>query len=220
MTVIGDFSFPGEHFVLNRTIDIPELDIEIERMVAHVDEGLTPYFRISSDDMEEVDRKLREDPTVENVKQLESFDDERFYRAHWEKGSHGLMTVLQRTNGAITSATYHEGDWEVRLLFKDRDNLTDFFEQCRDELDFSISLIRVFDRSNPATYGEYGLTEEQRDALLIALEAGYFDVPKRSDVEEIAGELDVSPQAVSQRLRRGYRNLIMNTIGTHDAGKE
>lgn len=129
------------------------------------------------------------------------------------------MTVLQKTEGAVMSATFHDGKWEVRVLFADRENLREFYDQCQDELDFSIELARVFDRSNPATYGEYGLTEDQRNALLIALEIGYFEVPKQSDVEDIAEELDISPQAVSQRLHRGYRNLVMNTIGTHDTGK-
>lgn len=220
MTVIGDFAFPGEHFVLNGTIDVPDIDIEIERLVAHIDEGLTPYFRISADDLESVEQTLEEDPTVTGLERLESIENERFYRAHWVSGSHGLMTVLQETEGAVLSATFHEGKWEVRLLFADRDNLTEFFDQCRDDLDFDISLIRVFNRSNPATYGEYGLTEEQRNALLIALEIGYFEVPKQGDVDDIAAELGISPQAVSQRLRRGYGNLVMNTIGTHEAGKE
>lgn len=220
MTVIGDFAFPGEHFVLNATIDVPDIDIEIERLVAHIDEGLTPYFRISADDLEVVERTLEQDPTVTDLERLEAIENEGFYRAHWVSGSRGLMAVLQETEGAVLSATFHEGKWEVRLLFADRENLTDFFEQCRENLDYSITLVRVFDRSNPATYGEYDLTEEQRNALLIALEEGYFEVPKEGDVEDIAEELGISPQAVSQRLRRGYGNLVMNTIGTHETGKE
>ena len=220
MTVIGDFAFPGEHFVLRGTIDTPEIDIEIERLVAHIDEGLTPYFRISAVDFDPVEQALAEDPTVTDLEQLEAVAKERFYRAHWHEGSHGLMTVLEKTEGAVLSATFHDGHWEVRVIFSDRGDLSDFFEQCRDELDFDIDLIRVFDRSNPATYGEYGLTQKQRDALLIALEAGYYTIPKQGQISDVAAELGVSPQAVSQRLRRACANLITNTIGTHDTDKD
>jgi predicted DNA binding protein len=222
MTVIGDFAFPGEHFVLQRTIDTPEidLDIEIERLVAHVDEGLAPYFRITAEDFESIEQALADDPTVSELTQLETVANERFYRAHWKGGSHGLRTVLQETKGAVLSATFDEGHWEVRLLFSDREDMSNFFDQCRDELDFDIELLRAFDRSNPATYGEYGLSQEQRDALLVALEAGYYEVPRQAQTKDVAEELDISPQAVSQRLRRGYGSLITNTIGTHETWKE
>ena len=195
MTVVGDFAFPGEDFVLQGTVDTPEIDpdIEIERLVAHVDEGLTPYFRSSAEDFEPVEQALADDPTVSNLTQLEAVANERFYRAHWKEGSHGLMTVLQETKGAVLSATFDKGRWEVRLLFSDREDLSDFFDQCRDELEFDIELLRAFDRSNSATYGEYGLSQEQRNALLVALEAGYYEVPRQAQTEDVAEELDIFP---------------------------
>lgn len=220
MTVIGDFAFPGEHFVLRETITISEINIEIERLVAHIDEGLTPYFRIAATDFDPVEQALAEDPTVTDLEQLEAVANERFYRAHWKEGSHGLMTVLEKTMGAVLSATFHDGYWEVRLIFGDREDLSAFFEQCRNELDFDIDLVQVFDRSNPATYGEYGLTQEQRDALVIALEAGYYEVPKQGKLIDVGEELGISQQAVSQRLRRACANLITNTISTHDTNKD
>lgn len=220
VTVIGDFAFPGERFVLRETIDTPEIDIEIERLVAHIDEGLTPYFRIAAEDFAPVERALANDPTIEDLERLEAVANERFYRAHWNEGSHGLMTALETTKGAVLSATFHDERWEIRLIFADREDLSEFFERCRDELEFDIELIRVFDRSNSVTYGEYGLTEAQRDALLIALEIGYYEVPKQGHITEIATELGITPQAVSQRLRRAYATLITNTIGIHESGKD
>lgn len=212
MSIIGDFAFPGERFVLSEMIDLPTVDIEIERLVAHAGEGLTPYFRIAADDFNTVERRLADDPTVEDLDRLDAFDGERFYRAHWVSGSEELMAALKETEGAIMEATFHERDWEVRLLFADRDDLTTFFERCRDEFGFDIDLVRVFDRSDPEAYDEYGLTAPQRDALTIALEKGYFEVPKQCTITEIAEEIDVSPQAISQRLRRGYGTLVRNAI--------
>lgn len=39
-------------------------------------------------------------------------------------------------------------------------------------------------------------------------------------VEDIAGEFGISPQAVSQRLHRGYGTLVMTTIGTQKGDTE
>ena len=51
---------------------------------------------------------------------------------------------------------------------------------------------------------------------MVALEAGYFEVPKQAGIEEIADELDITPQAMSQRLRRGHENLLKNTLVPRD----
>jgi predicted DNA binding protein len=59
---------------------------------------------------------------------------------------------------------------------------------------------------------DYGLTAPQRQALLLAAEYGYYDVPRNGTLTDIAGELDISEQAASQRLRRGTRALLESTI--------
>jgi predicted DNA binding protein len=59
---------------------------------------------------------------------------------------------------------------------------------------------------------DYGLTAPQRQALLLAVEHGYYDVPRNGTLTDIAGELDISEQAASQRLRRGTRSLLRSTI--------
>jgi predicted DNA binding protein len=70
------------------------------------------------------------------------------------------------------------------------------------------------------SHGEFGLAERQRDALITALEPGYFVVPREATTAELADELDVSPRAISQRLRRGIRNLRASTIGTQEPEKD
>ena len=95
------------------------------------------------------------------------------------------------------------------MLFGDRECVSTFHEYCSDSR--NIDLLRVFDRANPATYGEFGLAEAQRNAL----EAGYFEVPMEAQLDDIAAALDISPQATSQRLRRGHTALLRNTLETH-----
>jgi predicted DNA binding protein len=82
------------------------------------------------------------------------------------------------------------------VLVADREQFTTFYERWSDAVD--PALVRVFERSNPKTFGEFGLAAEQRDALVQAFELGYFAVPKEATIEEVADELGVSLQAVSQ----------------------
>jgi predicted DNA binding protein len=58
----------------------------------------------------------------------------------------------------------------------------------------------------------FGVTGPQREALLAALEAGYYDVPRGTTLAVVAESLGVSDQAVSTRLRRGTTALLRATL--------
>ena len=58
-----------------------------------------------------------------------------------------------------------------------------------------------------------GLTDPQREALRTAYELGYFDIPRGAALEDVAADLDISPSAASERLRRAQTRLIEETVG-------
>jgi predicted DNA binding protein len=197
--VIADVSVPAEEFVLGRAIRrAPPVDLDIEPLIAHGDKGLAPYVRAIGDTeaLDAFDRALRDDPAVTNVSVLERFADERFYRAHWRDGVGEFLSALEAAEASVLYASCADGQWKLRVLVADREQFTTFYERWSDAVD--PALVRVFERSNPKTFGEFGLTAEQRDALVQAFELGYFAVPKEATIEEVADELGGSPQAVSQ----------------------
>lgn len=55
---------------------------------------------------------------------------------------------------------------------------------------------------------QFDLTVAQEAALLAALEAGYFEIPKEATAAEVAAELSISKSAFLERLRRGQRALV------------
>jgi hypothetical protein len=59
------------------------------------------------------------------------------------------------------------------------------------------------------------MTDKQYETLRVAAQLGYFDLPRRADLEAIADRLDVSPQATSERLRRALRACIRLTLPHH-----
>lgn len=60
--------------------------------------------------------------------------------------------------------------------------------------------------------GRYGITEEQQEALIRAYTAGYYTIPRKITAKELADELGVSHQALSERLRRGHENVVKNAL--------
>lgn len=47
---------------------------------------------------------------------------------------------------------------------------------------------------------------------MAALEEGYFDKPRAVTQADLAERFDISRRAVAERLRRGTRNLVAETL--------
>lgn len=52
------------------------------------------------------------------------------------------------------------------------------------------------------------LTDKQREALRLALEAGYYSRPREITLAGLADQLDITKSAVSQRLRNAEVNIV------------
>ncbi|WP_227376752.1 helix-turn-helix domain-containing protein [Haladaptatus halobius] len=58
----------------------------------------------------------------------------------------------------------------------------------------------------------FDLTDDQQEALALATEHGYYDVPRETDQSELAEKLGVSHQALSEWLRRGTKGILKKVI--------
>lgn len=213
MSVLAELTVPASEFVLADTLtSVPEMRIEIKRVVAGP-QHVTPYFWASGDDFEAFERALRDDSSIQDILTLEEQNgDERFYRVTWQADVENLMTGVSNTEATILEAVSDDGKrWELKILFPERDALSAFHDYCVDH-DFSFQLERVYHPDNPQEEAEYGVTEEQHEALRAAYDAGYFDVPRETTLTELTDELDISRNALSARIRRGERNLLANTL--------
>lgn len=52
------------------------------------------------------------------------------------------------------------------------------------------------------------LTDRQREVLLTAFDAGYYDRPRATTGEDLADELDISPPTFQQHLRTAERKIV------------
>lgn len=75
MSLFGEFHVSSERLALHDTLTtVPDTIVEIER-VAATDELLTPYFWVSGGDAEDFEEAARQDPTVEDLRRLDQFDE-------------------------------------------------------------------------------------------------------------------------------------------------
>ena len=59
------------------------------------------------------------------------------------------------------------------------------------------------------------ISDRQQDALTVAWDLGYFDVPRRNGIEAVAEELDCAVSTASELLRRGEAHAIRQVLGTN-----
>lgn len=101
--------------------------------------------------------------------------------------------------------------WRQTGWFADRDAFSEFSSFWQRNANFRLHRLTQIGESEPP--GD-GLTNRQNEALRIAYELGYFDIPRQASLEDVATELHISPSAVSERLRRAQMQLIEETVAT------
>lgn len=212
MSIIAEFTVPSEEFALAATLEAaPEMIVEIERVVAHTDERIMPFFWIRDGDYEEFEATVGDDPSVRDVTPLDEFDDGHLYRAEWTQNIESLVYAYLDIGATILEATGRADQWELQMRFHDSNALAEFRDYCA-ENDITYELTRLYQPSEPMAGGQYELSPKQHDALMKALEEGYFDVPRSVTMGELADDLGIAQQSLSKRLRRAHRNLVTNTL--------
>lgn len=213
MSVFGEFELPAGAFALAETLNtLPEAVVEIERVVAS-EKMLTPYFWVANVSADDFERTAEDDSSIRNVSRLDTFDEGVLYRAEWTENIESIVYAYTKVGAVILDATGQEDMWQVQLRFDDQDQLTSFQKYCA-ENDISFQIKRLYELSHPHTGRQYGLTDKQHEALVEVWREGFFESPAETSLEEVADDLGISQQALSQRLRKAHNALIANTLAT------
>lgn len=216
MSVIIEIAVPADDFALGRSLDsIENAQFELERMVPTTD-AVVPFFWAHDTDPDALETALEADEDVIGVRMLDELDDRALFRVEWVPDINGLVQSIIEHEAAILEAIGTNDRWEFQLRFPDSTSIS-AFQAALAEADVDFELRRMYNPDDPET-DVSGLTPAQRETLLLALEAGYFSIPRETNLVELADELDISNQAVNERMRRGLTKLIgaSLTAGTDD----
>jgi predicted DNA binding protein len=212
MSVIAEFTVPAEQFALSETLaEVPEMVVEVERVVAHEPDRIMPYFWTSGGDAEEFEAAAADDPSVEDLTKLDDLDEAILYRANWVQNIESVVYAYTETGAVLLSATGRDGQWELELRFDAEDDVMRFKEYMN-ENDLSMDLTRLYHPSSPTSESSPTLTETQRETVLAGLRSGYYEIPRETKPNELAEELGISSQALSKRFRRAHRALAEDAL--------
>jgi predicted DNA binding protein len=210
MVVILKVRVRADAFILGRVLSIPKgVTVELETLVDR-GERAQPYLWVVSPDVEDalatVGKRASADVTT-----VEVLEDRALVALDWDANRGDLFDGISRCDGQVlTVAGDHEG-WEFDVRFPEHAGLSSFKRYCEDHA-IEFTVVRIYAATHPRRDATFGMTERQRETVAFAVQAGYYDVPRRCRTSDLADHFDISSQATMERLRRGIANLVSTTL--------
>lgn len=217
--LIATFSLPPDAVALAHTLEeVPGVQVEAERIAAHSTKWVMPCLWVADADFDAVDHALENDPSVADIVETDEFDEEKYYQVDWTSVVDERVNAYLDQEASLLEAHADATGWRVKIRFATRDQF-DAFREHLTEQGQSFHLEQLTEPGAPReSAGD--LTPAQRDALVTAKERGYYRVPREITARELADELGMTHQSVSELLRRGTENLINTTLTTEDKPSE
>ncbi|MFU8870129.1 helix-turn-helix domain-containing protein [Natronococcus sp.] len=126
-----------------------------------------------------------------------------------------VFETTNRFDCISTLEGVRDGALVVSLIVRDRTVLNEIREALEDS-GATVRLRRITrgadDADATVELDAMAITDKQREAAELAVALGYYETPRRSDLTDLADELEVSKSAVSQRLNAVERTLVRKLV--------
>ncbi|GAB6880345.1 hypothetical protein JCM17823_26190 [Halorubrum gandharaense] len=211
MATEATFTVPSDQFPLGSVFtQRPTVTVELERIIPSK-EMVIPYFWVRGTEADDLESAFNDHPSVENIRLVDSVEDEHLLRVEWMLDYDDVLTVLSETNVTLIAATGTKRQWTLEVRGDARSSLADFQRRCR-EVDIPITLTKLHALTPLETDTEAALTDKQQEALALAYECGYFESPREVTMDELGEQLGITQQAVAARLRRGIKHVLGGSL--------
>lgn len=223
MAVIVEVTIPDEGFVLGRATQTDtDVTLELERVVP-TGSGVMPFVWAEGREFETFEAAVDAEPHVESITPIVKLSERALYHIRWRDPDSNLTSTLSETDATVLKG-HGSNPWWFTFRFRDHTDVQQFHERCRErDIPFHVERLYRFEDVTDTT-DDFDLTDEQYVALATAVDQGYFTVPRQATLSDIAGELDITPQAASERIRRGtgtvLRSVLTDSASTDEDGEE
>lgn len=209
MTLVAEFTIPSEAVPGGKILEeAPAATIELERVIP-TGEAVLPFFWVFDIDADTFRLHIENDPEIARVGVLAEVEYGALFRAKWTPEAE-VIEGIKALNATILTAVGTADGWNFRVRAEDRDRLR-AFQRIFAEQDIPVQLRRIYSFAEMVE-GERPLTPEQRETLIAAYRNGYFEQPGQITQAELGDHFGVTGRAISNRLRRGMRNLIASAL--------
>ncbi|MFC4544727.1 helix-turn-helix domain-containing protein [Halosolutus amylolyticus] len=211
MTSIADIEIPADGTGMGELFEtIPSLTCEMERVIASKGHGLW----LAGASQSEIEDGLDEASAIGDFGLISEDEDRWLYDIEFDPETLDVFEVVLEEGGTVLSASASSGTWLLSIRFTDRESVSSLYDRLVDQ-DVTPTIVRLFDMTEES-HSQCGLTTRQYETLVAAIDHGYFEIPREVSMQELSEELDISHQALSERLRRAYRALVTSELNVSE----
>jgi len=186
-----------------------EIPVRVTIVAINGDTGfaiIQPLDGSAENDVVHYIERLAEYDTIREVEITHRSTEGYWTRAvHHLEGASIYETVLASKCMISFPIVVERGAQDLVVLCPSREALSKLLKALRSR--FKSVQIRQL-RSAPVAPSDVFLTPKQRTALLRAYRAGYYQIPRRTNVTKLCDGLDVKRTAMQERLRRAEQRII------------
>ncbi|SEO70175.1 Predicted DNA binding protein, contains HTH domain [Halogranum amylolyticum] len=139
-----------------------------------------------------------------------SVDDDTFYvyvDQRTRETDVDFRAAFARRRLVVVPPVVYTDDGETAFtVVGDAEDLRATLDALPNRIDVDVDQVGEYDRRNGALTGS--LTARQREAVAVAVDRGYYDVPRTGSVEAVATELGVSSSTASSHLRKAEATVM------------
>lgn len=213
--ILAVFRVEHQDIALTRTAEYdPSATLRPIREAGTDPEKQRYLFSVTSEDFERFEAGLDADPTVADFERIVQLDEEAVYAFTYADDAILFSTQVGRSNGVVLDMENDGTTWVFKTWFPNRESAQRMWDFAVGH-EVEISLDRINEHGSIVS-SSFGLTTPQEEAILTALESGYFDEPRGATLGEVARELDISQPAASGLLRRGLKRLVRSTLAEEE----
>ena len=191
--------------------DLPGMRLVVEGMTACGPETVSVTVWAEGDEFAALEAGFDRTALIDEMRELsDRIDGRKLYQFRLPAAATTYWAWTGLGGVLLDCTLSHSGMW-MRMRCPDRDALAAYHDHCETrDCSFELSGLKETDGSPTNAHGM--LTAPQAELLVAAVERGYFDVPRRVTMGDLAAEFDISNQAASERLRRGLSNTFRNGV--------
>lgn len=227
MAIVTEVRFAHEVGALADTLTaLPDLTVSIVRETSTTPEQSVYFFRFDNATPDEIGAALENDCTVRDGTPVSAVDNQHLWGIEFAPETRLLGPEVTREGGVVLDARSSTVDdvapaWRERWFFPDPAGLQNVWQHARVEgFEFEVLDLSKQLRSTVGRVDADPLTDQQRTALTTAYEQGYFRQPQETSLDGLAASLELSPSAVSGRLKRGLKSLIESLLVVEPSGND
>lgn len=211
----AQLTLPAEEFAFAPVFECdPDASVKLEPTATDLDDHALVNVMTTDCDRDRLASALRTDSGVTDINCIAARTDGWTYRLRWDGHARQFMQQLATENATLLTAQAQENRWSLHVLTPDRDTLSQIYDTIMD-LGYTVECRRITSYDGGDS-DRSSLTDKQQKTLATAYEAGYYHIPQDITADELADRLNISHQALSERLHRAYEQLVGDELMIDD----